>query len=296
MRLCSWHSGHYNRLRRYSASHAWPCPKTIPSPTLCIIFAFSLHLGFAFLLPCHVGLHWSLHCFLHCHVSLHFQLSFFLHCQVGFHCPLHFYSCILSRQLVCISVLQFAPYTATMHIPHTGSYRPKASKTFRYGAAGGWAASSIGFQGPVNGPSQGPSQGVSQGVSQGKCKKNANQQRFHQKMQTSMQSSSDTTRKCKKNAKDNARQNAKKCKENATEMQKCSKFQENHFFAFFCIFCIFCIFFFIFFALALWFAFFLHVLSGFSLGGLLGGPSEVRRNPVNPAAPPQQVLEGGWGY
>ena len=65
------------KFRRYSASHAWPCPKTIPSPTLCIIFAFSLHLGFAFLLPCHVGLHWSLHCFLHCHVGLHFQLSFF---------------------------------------------------------------------------------------------------------------------------------------------------------------------------------------------------------------------------
>ena len=163
-----------------------------------------------------------------------------MHCQVGFHCPLHFYSCILSRQLVCLSVLQFAPYTATMHIPHTGSYRPKASKTFRCGAAGGWAASSIGFQRPVNGPSQ--------GVSQGKYKKNANQQRFHQKMQTSMQSSSDTTRKWKKNAKKMQRithaKIQKKCKENATEMQNCSKFQENLFFGglFFAFFCMFCMF------------------------------------------------------
>ena len=101
----------------------------------------------------------------------------------------------------------------------------------------------------------------------------------------------------------------KRCKENTTEMQKCSKCQENNcfsaffcilfalFFAFFAFFaCFFLHVFCVFFALALWFAFFFAFLSGFSLGGLLGGPSEVRRNPVNPAVPPQQVLEGGWGY
>ena len=140
------------RVRRYFASHAWPCPKTIPSPTLCIMFAFFLHLGFAFFLHCHVGLHYPLHffcivmlacitlcIFLHCHVGLHHPLHFLviscwlglsnvfvLHCHVGLLAlSLHFWSGHLARQLVCMIVLHFCtihsscshalPFTQSTH-------------------------------------------------------------------------------------------------------------------------------------------------------------------------------------
>ena len=175
-------------------------PKPFPAYPLhyhCMFFAFE----FCFFLACWLALFFAFFFAFSCWRA--FSIEFLLHCHVGLHCPLHFWSRILSRQLVCIIVLQFAPYTlSTIHIPRTGSYRPKASKTCRCGAAG-WAASYIGLPGPVNGPSQ--------TVSQGKCKK--------------MQTSSDSTRKCKpqckaaatppenakkkKKTKENARQNAK---------------------------------------------------------------------------------------